>query len=767
MRPNYLFTCIAFFTATTVVAQLYDSKSRYLRTPYEMDRFESNIDKERKPVKSKRRQNSYNSRSYTNYNIRVYKYTKPSYNSGEFCERFRKPEIFDKFMDSELNSLGSPETPNKPSINFKCFCYVPVDIYSLYNFFTSQKSEIEKLRQDFIDGQEKEYLKEMNTRYSFGDTNFKDAQLRFFKSYIRKYDFWHEGGRKMSYGNHRERLLKDLKENSEKFDRVFERRLALSTVISNLKHYKRTDKSNLKKHFGDLSRGGKFVRDIPDSQFQYYDFYNSMLMSGNKWGLNLFHIRDVYNHFKYNPNDLMSEYLVDKYLKQYENEYNLEKRFSLQSAYLIDELNGSYRTPSNKIPPDGFMKFIPYDKNSILDFYKKRPDFKSPNSIMSFKKAKAVMAVYNSFPQNISNYIQNNAYLKTSVISYLENAIPTYEELNTIKEVIESKMNNKPFKWSNQLEYLRDWTYQQPSSPETIMKINLKASLPNWMRLLEYGIKNSFDINFGVLTYEFYMHNGIGNVLRNIYRNPSSWSVEGATIRHFLKQKGLNVPNSLSNYDLGKLFDFGGGNSNTLTIEFSDYAKKFITNFHHGDGVYGTSLFTDPFKLQALKEILDGNTVDFDDDFWNNDVWNIQNPYDDWNRLTECEKAFFKSNPFALYLAKNNRSAAEKASWDRFKNCKTPTKNPMHNTIGDAYRHAYFAALNTQNMGYNNAKKLGDAHECDVPQNKLNEKQMDLHNNAWGYLYGSTVSYISEEQFYTSFMDAFKKGKIKIVQECQ
>ena len=118
-------------------------------------------------------------------------------------------------------------------------------------------------------------------------------------------------------------------------------------------------------------------------------------------------------------------------------------------------------------------------------------------------------------------------------------------------------------------------------------------------------------------------------------------------------------------------------------------------------------------------------------------------------------------------MAKNNKSAAEKASWKRFKDCKTPNRTPMHNTIGDAYRHAYFAALNTHNMGYGKAKSLGDAHECDVPLSQLNEKKMDLQNNAWGYLYGSTVSYISEEQFYISFMDAFKKGKIKIIQECQ
>ncbi len=113
------------------------------------------------------------------------------------------------------------------------------------------------------------------------------------------------------------------------------------------------------------------------------------------------------------------------------------------------------------------------------------------------------------------------------------------------------------------------------------------------------------------LIFENNNHQGIADVLKHIYDKPKYWSVEGATIRHFLKQKGLNVPSSLSNYDLGKLFDFGGGNSNTLTIEFSDYAKKFITNFQHYDGKYGTSLFTDLVKLKKLYDILKGRPVDF------------------------------------------------------------------------------------------------------------------------------------------------------------
>lgn len=152
--------------------------------------------------------------------------------------------------------------------------------------------------------------------------------------------------------------------------------------------------------------------------------------------------------------------------------------------------------------------------------------------------------------------------------------------------------------------------------------------------------------------------------------------------------------------------------------------------------------------------------------FIEEEVWNTENPYDDWNKLTDCEKDFFRNNPQHLYTARGNKAEAERAARQRFGNCNTPNNRPMLNTIGDAYRHAYFAALNTHNMGHTNAKSLGDAHECDTPSNELDQKQMDLHNNAWGYHYGSTISIISESQFYTTFMNAFNSGQIKILQEC-
>lgn len=162
-----------------------------------------------------------------------------------------------------------------------------------------------------------------------------------------------------------------------------------------------------------------------------------------------------------------------------------------------------------------------------------------------------------------------------------------------------------------------------------------------------------------------------------------------------------------------------------------------------------------------------GGTTTGNNNFLDQNVWDDQTPYDDWNRLTECERSFFKSNPHHLYTAQTNRKAAENVAMKRFKNCNNPNGTALHNTIGDAYRHAYFSALNTHNMGLSNAKKLGDAHECDTPSDKLNEKEMDLNNNDFGYLYGTTYSYINESQFYNAFMEAFKNKQIKIIQACQ
>ena len=156
-----------------------------------------------------------------------------------------------------------------------------------------------------------------------------------------------------------------------------------------------------------------------------------------------------------------------------------------------------------------------------------------------------------------------------------------------------------------------------------------------------------------------------------------------------------------------------------------------------------------------------------EEEFLNQNVWNSQNPYDDWNRLTDCEKDFFTSNPSTVSKAIENRKKAKTAAYSRFNHCKNTNGNTtLHNNIGDAYRHAYFSALNTKSMGYTNASSIGNAHECDTPTSELSEKVMDLKNNSWGYNYSLTHGSLTETQFFQDFTTANNNGKIKTLNPC-
>ncbi|MGA6118702.1 DUF6973 domain-containing protein [Sphingobacterium anhuiense] len=75
--------------------------------------------------------------------------------------------------------------------------------------------------------------------------------------------------------------------------------------------------------------------------------------------------------------------------------------------------------------------------------------------------------------------------------------------------------------------------------------------------------------------------------------------------------------------------------------------------------------------------------------------------------------------------------------------------NSLYLGKGDAFRHAYFSAMNAIDLGNAQAKLLGDAHEA-VPQQAL-DKQMDLFNNQVGrdydprtYKNGNIDNYITE-----------------------
>ena len=88
------------------------------------------------------------------------------------------------------------------------------------------------------------------------------------------------------------------------------------------------------------------------------------------------------------------------------------------------------------------------------------------------------------------------------------------------------------------------------------------------------------------------------------------------------------------------------------------------------------------------------------------------------------------------------------------------------NGYGDAVRHCYWCALNQVSVGYQSpiAKEFGDAHE-NKPDNDINAKTIDLHNNSIGYHLGNQaiINGWSEEELLNQVINAANNGRLKIL----
>ena len=610
-----LFLFLAIFITSTVTAQLYDNRSRYLKTPYDVDKYERNLNTFQKPTRRAytRSTQSYNSRrsyssyrnpqyyrtnSYNNYRSRVSRYTIPSYDSRGFYSRFRDPIVLNRYANNAIESEFELKD---------CHCNYRNDINQAYQqWYESQELARADLLRNYEALFEKKIEKLLNKQFP----DFKSAQKEIYNGYVKIHDNFHYN--KISPFVNKDYINKE------------------NLLEKNTAFY------NVAKHNGNNSYYiNALQREVVKSS-------NAFLIS--KELQNRLNIKKLPYH----------GYIVDKHIDHYNKQNNYEYKLGMFNAYLVYYQNGD--KPLIARPTDKYSQYMyyayNYDKNEVLDYMKNIIKRDVPLNgyypKLSLAYSKAIVNFHNmTFPQRSitkyisagrwgripikvpvpgtplkcqeNNSIQNNPELegikqailnktplKRAVFKYLENANDDKESQNTVLEAVGCRLKNAPFTWSSKFGHFKKFNFQTYENPSVVLSINLYSYLSNTDSAKAYYLRVGTDV------FQKIKHKGIADVLKYIYDVEKYRSVEGGTIRHFLKKKGLNVPHSLSDRDLGKLFDFGGGNTNTLTIEFSDYAKKYITNFHHGDGKYGTSLFTDPFKLQALKEILDGNTVDFD-----------------------------------------------------------------------------------------------------------------------------------------------------------
>ncbi|QTY26821.1 hypothetical protein [Flavobacterium sp. CS20] len=82
----------------------------------------------------------------------------------------------------------------------------------------------------------------------------------------------------------------------------------------------------------------------------------------------------------------------------------------------------------------------------------------------------------------------------------------------------------------------------------------------------------------------------------------------------------------------------------------------------------------------------------------------------------------------------------------------------------DAFRHAFWQATNTQDVGEGFTRKWSDAHEYGTPTNEVKtDLYMDIHNNDVGIEIGKANPKATPEELRDIILDRISKGDLLII----
>lgn len=134
--------------------------------------------------------------------------------------------------------------------------------------------------------------------------------------------------------------------------------------------------------------------------------------------------------------------------------------------------------------------------------------------------------------------------------------------------------------------------------------------------------------------------------------------------------------------------------------------------------------------------------------------------YDQWKHLTPAEQAVITAlavhSPAKVVLIKMSKDKA-------FNETQRVFGINGHNDKSDAFRHCFWSATLSRDIGKFWAKLFTDAHETKPGQPKK-EKEMDLHNNAVGLDIGFYYFIPdSDKSLSQQCQDALKAGKLKVI----
>tara|TARA_R110000850_G_scaffold190308_3_gene316218 strand:+ start:3078 stop:4055 length:978 start_codon:yes stop_codon:yes gene_type:complete len=122
--------------------------------------------------------------------------------------------------------------------------------------------------------------------------------------------------------------------------------------------------------------------------------------------------------------------------------------------------------------------------------------------------------------------------------------------------------------------------------------------------------------------------------------------------------------------------------------------------------------------------------------------------YDEFSNLTKAEKLLVALFPAAALEIRNNKQPATDQTHQLFPHVLNNGSHYHLNDKADAFRHAFFNAINTRDvsaqmpsmggpiiLGRDIVRLFGAAHESETYQHLILEKEMDIYNNEVGVVY--------------------------------
>lgn len=122
-----------------------------------------------------------------------------------------------------------------------------------------------------------------------------------------------------------------------------------------------------------------------------------------------------------------------------------------------------------------------------------------------------------------------------------------------------------------------------------------------------------------------------------------------------------------------------------------------------------------------------------------------------------AEKALAKKDYYAAYQVNRAKIIAEDYVTRIY-----GRQNDIDGTQVNAFRHAMWNAVMTDTIGEKKAKKFADAHE-EFPNNPVEHKDMDLHNNKLGREIALKYAGKGYDVFSQKIQEAISNGEAKVL----